>query len=84
MRTLYNILSEQPEVLFESKLAVKAVGRTAAKNLITGKVDEVYADFISEPAYNALKEADIKVMYGKKVSHSEFLKIWERLGEHID
>jgi len=84
VRTLYNILSEQPEVLFESKLAVKAVGRTAAKNLITGKVDEVYADFISEPAYNALKDADIKVMYGKKVSHSEFLKIWERLGEHID
>lgn len=81
VRTLYNLLAEAPELLLNSKAVAKAVGTTAAKKMVEGGVVEVYADYISQTAYDTLQDAHIRVSYGKKVSHQEFLKIWERLGE---
>ena len=43
-RTLYNLLTEAPEALLNSKLAAKAAGRTAAKMMVNGGVCEVYAE----------------------------------------
>lgn len=81
VRTLYNILEQAPELLHGAKLADKAVGRTAAKAMVEGGVTEVYADLLSDQAFNVLHDAGIKVTFGRKVSHSEFLRIWERMGE---
>ena len=44
----------------------------------------VYADYISEQAYDTLHAAGIKVTAVHKVSHHDFLKIWERMGETLD
>lgn len=84
VRTFYNLLNDEPESLFKSKVAVKAVGKTAAKAMIDGGVSEVYADVISEEAYAWLKDAAIKVDYEKKVDHARFLEIWEKMGEIKD
>lgn len=80
-RTLYNLLNSAPELLHGAKLAAKAVGTTAAKMMVEGGAVEVYADFISQTACDTLEDAKVKVSYGKKADHKEFLKIWERLGE---
>ena len=42
------------------------------------------ADYISEQAYDTLHAAGIKVTAVHKVSHHDFLKIWERMGETLD
>ena len=46
-----------------------------------GGVVEVYADYISQQAYDLLSDAKVKVSYGKKVDHATFLDIWKKLGE---
>lgn len=84
VRTLYHLLNEEPELLFQSKVAIKAVGGTSARAMVEGGVVEVYADVISEQAYGILIGAHIKVEYEKKVDHQRFLKIWEQMGEIID
>ena len=81
VRRLYNLITEEPELFLDSKLADKAIGSTAAKMMVNGGVCEVYADVISEQALNTLKDAGIKVSYEKKVDHRTFLKIWEKMGE---
>lgn len=81
LRKLYNIAVQEPELLLGAKLADKAVGRTAARVMAEGGVAEIYADYISDQAYNLLIDANIKVRYGKKVDHATFLDIWKRLGE---
>lgn len=84
VRMLYNLLNDEPESLFKSKVAIKAVGKTAAKAMVDGGVTEVYADVISEEAHNRLKDAGIKVYYEKKVNHQRFLEIWKQMGEIKD
>lgn len=84
VRTLYNILNDQPECLYQSKLAVKAVGSTSARIMIEGGISEVYAEYLSVQAYDLLKDADIVVKFDKKLEHGKFLKLWERLGETKD
>ncbi len=81
VRRLYNIINEEPEQFLEAKVAVKAVGRSAARMMVEGGVAEVYADIISQQAYDVLTDANIVVNYEKKVDHSTFLKIWQKLGE---
>lgn len=81
VRRLYNIINDEPELFLEAKLAVKAVGRSAARMMAEGGVAEVYADVISQQAYDVLNDAGIVVKYEKKVDHSTFLKIWQKLGE---
>jgi predicted Fe-Mo cluster-binding NifX family protein len=84
VRKLYNLVNDEPELFLDAKIADKAIGRTAARMMVQGGVVEVYADVISEQAYNTLKDAGIKVSYNKKVDHQTFLKIWEKLGEPVD
>ena len=81
VRRLYNILNEEPELLFEAKLAVKSVGRSAARMMADGGVNEVYAEYISNQAFVVLRDAGVVVKYEKKVDHNTFLEIWRKLGE---
>lgn len=81
VRRLYNIVTEEPELLYDAKLAVKAVGRSAAKMMVDGGAVEVYAEYMSQQAYDMLTEAGVKVSYDKKVEHNAFLDIWRKLGE---
>ena len=84
VRTLYHLQQEEPELLYHSKLAAKAVGRTAAKMMTSCEVDEVYADVISDYAFDTLKDAGVRVSYGSKVDHARFLKLWEEMGEETN
>lgn len=81
VRKLYDIMEQQPELLYESKVADKAVGRTAARAMVEGGVTEVYADVISEQALQVLEDANIRVNYDRKVDHNAFLRIWEKMDE---
>lgn len=81
VRKLYDIQNNEPELLYGSKLAAKAVGRTAAKVMAACGVREVYADVISDAAADVLRDAGVKLSAGRQVDHGEFLRIWERLGE---
>lgn len=81
VRHLYHLINQTPEIFYNSKVAAKAVGKTAAGMMIEGMVSEVYADYISEWAYKLLTEHDIKTTFGKKLPHDEFIYVWKRLGE---
>lgn len=84
VRTLYHILDNEPELLLGAKVAIAAVGHTAAKAMAEGGVAEVWADYISHQAYDTLVSAGIKLKASHKVDHAQFLKIWERMGETSD
>lgn len=47
---LYKMLNETPQLLKDSQIADKIVGKGAAALIIMGGVSQVYADVISEPA----------------------------------
>ena len=81
VRTLYNILEERPELLLGAKAAIKAARPTDPKTMLEGGVREVWAEVLSERAYNMLTGAGIKVAYEKRVDHATFLKLWEKMGE---
>lgn len=83
VRKLYDLQNNEPELLYESKLAAKTVGRTAAKMMAGCGVSEVYADIISEAACDVLRDAGIKVGWGQKVDHARFIQIWTSLGETV-
>lgn len=81
VRRLYNIMTDEPELLYDAKLAVKAVGRSAAQMMVEGGVVEVYADYMSQQAYDLLNEANVKTSFGMKLTHTAFLDVWQKLGE---
>ena len=81
VRRLYNIINDEPELFLDAKVAVKAVGRSAARMMKEGNVAEVYADVISQQAYDVLHDAGIAVSFEKRVDHATFLRIWQKLGE---
>ena len=66
---LFRLLHEAPDVLEGSLLADKVVGKGAAALMALGKVKEVYADIISQPAFALLEQEGIQVSYGKLVPH---------------
>lgn len=84
IRFLYNIINDEPEVFLGAKCAVKVIGGTAAKTIIDGGVTEVYAEMISEWALAKFENSNIKLSYDKVVSHTDFLAIWEKLGELME
>lgn len=81
VRRLYNIMNDEPELLYDAKVAAKAVGRSAASMMVEGGVAELYAEYISQQAYDTLTEAGIKVSFDKKLAHPDFLEVWRKLGE---
>lgn len=66
---LYRLLHENPDVLQGAQLADKVVGKGAAALMALGKVKEVYAEVISEPALSLLEGESIRTTYGKLVPH---------------
>lgn len=50
-------------------VADKVIGKAAALLLKDGKIQELYAELISEKAMEVLNETDIKVTYGNKVEN---------------
>ena len=66
---LFRLLHQQPEALEGASLADKIVGKGAAALMALGKVKEVYADIISEPALKLLNQEGIRTTYGKQVPH---------------
>lgn len=81
IRHLYNIINDEPELFLEAKIAAKAVGRSAARMMAEGGVAEVYAEILSQQAFDLLTDAGVAVRYERKVDHPTFLKIWQKLGE---
>ncbi len=81
LRRLYNIMNEEPELLYGAKIAAKAVGRSAAAMMVDGGVAEIFAEYISQQAYDSLTSAGIKVSFDKKLEHRDFLEVWRKLGE---
>lgn len=71
VKTLMTILKENPEVLKDSIVFDKVVGKGAAALMILGEVSEIYAEIISENAINLLKTTDIKFRYNKKIPYIE-------------
>ena len=46
-----------------------------------GGITEVWAEYISQQAYDLLRDAGVVVKYDHKVDHATFLDIWRKLGE---
>lgn len=66
---LYHLLEEQPELLRESFIADKVVGKAAAALMILGGVNAVYADVLSQPALALFADSQVRVGYGSLVPH---------------
>ncbi len=64
---LYNLLKQTPWILQGAYIADKVVGKAAAALMIMGQVKQLYTDVISEPAWEILQEAAIKVEFRLKV-----------------
>ena len=64
---LFQLLNGDDNMLEESRIADKVVGKGAAALMILGKVREVYAGTISEPALEMLRSYGVPVSYGQLV-----------------
>ena len=64
VKDLYDLLKHDPALLDGAFVADKVVGKGAAALLILGGVREVYADSVSEPALELLRQAGVAVAYG--------------------
>ena len=71
VKTLMTLLKEDPELLKDSVVFDKVVGKGAAALMIIGEVKEIYAELISEHAITLLNSTDIKFSYGEKVPFIE-------------
>lgn len=67
VKDLFGILRNSPEVLRGACLADKVVGKGAATLIAKGGVAALYADVISKPALELLKECGIPTDYGRLV-----------------
>jgi hypothetical protein len=65
---LYDLLNNEPDFLKNASIADKIVGKAAAALIIIGGIAKVYADVISTPALELLKQTSINVQYGEEVS----------------
>ena len=65
---LYTLLVEDPGYMRDALLADKVIGKGAAAVVATAGVKEVYAEVISLPAVNLLRQAGISVSWGERVS----------------
>lgn len=68
---LYYLLTHEPEFMRGACIADKVIGKAAASLLIKGGIKQVYADTISTPALNLLKEHGIPVTYAQETHHIE-------------
>lgn len=66
---LYRILVSEPEILLDSYVADKVVGKGAAALMVLGKVSRLHTHIISIPALALLRNAGINVDYDIKVEY---------------
>lgn len=65
VRDLYDLLTTNPSVLKDARMADKIIGKGAAALMILGGVKEVTTHVISESALRLLKDANVNVSYEK-------------------
>ena len=68
IKPLLNIYLENLIDLEDSSVADKVIGKAAASIMICSKIKDVYADVITEKAYEMLMENNIDIEYGVLVS----------------
>ncbi|MCK9155278.1 MAG: DUF1893 domain-containing protein [Paludibacteraceae bacterium] len=66
---LYELLQKEPQMLKSADIADKVIGKGAAALLILGGISRVYADVMSQPAFELLHNAGVRVTFGLKVPH---------------
>lgn len=66
---LLRLLEEKSTLLPGASVADKVVGKAAAALMALGKVQEVYAEVISQPAFDLLTANGIQTSYGTLVPH---------------
>ena len=60
---LFTLLTEEPQMLKDAQIADRVIGRGAALLMVKGRVREVFAYVISEPALDILRQAGIPAAY---------------------
>jgi hypothetical protein len=66
---LFTLLTEAPQVLDGAQIADRVIGRGAALLMVKGRVREVFAYVISEPALDILQQAGIPTAYATLQPH---------------
>lgn len=66
---LFRLLEDDPDFLCGAMIADKVVGKGAAALMALAKVEEVYADVISQSAFQLLESHRIPTTYGNIVPH---------------
>lgn len=66
---LFQLLEENPALLYGSMVADKAIGKSAATLMALAKVKQVYADVVSQPAVELLESHKIPITYGNIVPY---------------
>lgn len=66
IRPLLRILRDDPESLRGAIIADKIIGKAAALLMIYGKVKNVYAEIVSDPAISVFEEYAVPYEYGLK------------------
>lgn len=69
VKDLLTLVLERPEVLKDTLVADKAVGKAAAACMVVGGIKQVHADVMSEPALALLQDHGIIADYGQLVDH---------------
>lgn len=69
VKDLYRLLKEETEFLNGAFVVDKVVGKAAAALMILGGVKEVFADVISQPAYQLFCRAHVHTEYTLIVPH---------------
>lgn len=71
VRDLYNLLTNEPNILKGALVADKVVGKGAAALMIVGGIAELHTDIISEPAIKLFDLSGIRYTFDMKVDHIE-------------
>lgn len=66
---LYDLYQAAPDFMKEASIADKVIGKGAAALMVLGGFKAVYADVISVPAINLLRESGVEVTFSQKVPH---------------
>ena len=66
---LFRLLEKDSGFLYGASVADKVVGKAAAALMVLAKIKEMYAEVISQPAFDLLRSNGIGVIYEKVVPH---------------
>lgn len=69
VQDLFRLLREEPEQLRGAFVADRVVGKAAAALMILGGVEELYAEVVSDPAWELLHRAGVALECGCRVPH---------------